>query len=111
MAFHSGMSMAHTKYAVLMTRAISSGVDAASRNAFDRWGLVGGVVVADQVHIQLGRYGFVDRDKEFLELHRLVAVELGNHRGIGDVERREQTAHTVTGVVMAAPFGHAGHHR
>jgi hypothetical protein len=38
----------------------------------DRWGLVGGVVVADLVHVQLGRYGFVDRDKEFLELHRPV---------------------------------------
>jgi hypothetical protein len=38
----------------------------------DGRGLVGGQVVADQVHAQLGRDGLVDRDQELTELHRAV---------------------------------------
>jgi hypothetical protein len=38
----------------------------------DGWGFVGGEVVTDQVHVQLGRDRFVDRDEEFLELDRPV---------------------------------------
>ncbi len=34
----------------------------------DRRGLVGGQVVADQVHIQFGRHGLVDLGQELLEL-------------------------------------------
>ena len=36
--------------------------------------LVGGVVVADQVHLQIGRDLLVERDQEFLELGGAVAA-------------------------------------
>ena len=78
----------------------------------DRRGLVGGEVVADQVHVQVGGNGLVDGDQELLELHRPVpAVQLGDHRAVGDVERREQAGDAVAGVIVGAPLGHAGHHR
>lgn len=75
-------------------------------------GLVGAVVVADEVHIQLGRYRLVDRGQELSELDGAVlAMQFADHRAVGDVERGEQTGDPVTGVVLGAPFGHAGHHR
>jgi hypothetical protein len=59
----------------------------------DGGGLVGGEVVTDQVHVEFGGYGFVDGGEEFLELHRAVlAVQGGDHRAVGDVERGEQAA-------------------
>ena len=59
----------------------------------DGGGLVGGEVVTDQVHVEFGGYGFVDGGEEFLELHRAVlAVQGGDHRAVGDVERSEQAA-------------------
>ena len=54
---------------------------------------MGGEVVTDQVHVEFGGYGFVDGGEEFLELHRAVlAVQGGDHRAVGDVERGEQAA-------------------
>jgi hypothetical protein len=38
----------------------------------DRRGFVGGQVVADHVHVQLGRHRLIDADQEFLELDRAV---------------------------------------
>jgi NAD kinase len=73
---------------------------------------VGGEVVADQVHVELGGDGFVDRDEEFLELDRpVLAVGLGDHGAVCDVERGEQARDAMPGVVVAAPLGHARHHR
>ena len=78
----------------------------------DRGRLVGRQVVADQVHVQLGGYGLVDRDQEFLELDRpMSGVELRDHGAVGDVECREQVDHAVTGVVVGPSLGHARHHR
>src|SRR5207247_8362787 len=79
---------------------------------FDRRGLEGAVVVADQVDVQIGGYGFVDCDQELLELGRpVLAVQLADDRTVGDVERGEQAGDPVTDVVVGAPFGHARHHR
>jgi hypothetical protein len=51
----------------------------------------GGVVVADDVDVQLIGDRFVDGDQEFTELDRAVAaVELGDDFAGSDVERREQ---------------------
>ncbi len=78
----------------------------------DRRGLVRGVVVADQMHVQFGGHGLVDRDEELLELGGTVfAVQLADHRAVGDVERGEQTGDAVADVVVGAPLGHARHHR
>ena len=64
------------------------------------------------MHVQFGGDGLVDGDQELLELHRAVlAVQFGDHRAVGDVERREQAGDAVAGVVVGAPFGHARHHR
>ena len=69
-------------------------------------------VVADQVHVQLGGHGLVDGDQELPELDRpVLAVQLGDHGAVGDVERREQAGDAVADVVVGAPLGHAGHHR
>ena len=55
---------------------------AASQSADGR-GLVGGQVVADQVHVQLGRHVGVDRGQELLELDRAVpAVQRADDRPV-----------------------------
>jgi hypothetical protein len=68
---------------------------------------VGREVVADQVHVEFGGDGLVDGDQEFLELDRpVLGVDLGDHGAVGDVERREQVDHAVTGVVVGPSLGH-----
>ena len=72
----------------------------------DHVGLVGGVVVADEVDVQLVGDGLVDGDQELAELDRAVtAVEIGDDFAGGDVERGEQAGHPVAGVVVGATFG------
>src|SRR6266516_5698083 len=76
----------------------------------DLGGVVGGVDVADQVHVQVGGHGFVDGDQELAELDRPVAaVQFADDGAVGDVERGEQAGDAVPVVVVGAPFGHAGH--
>jgi hypothetical protein len=78
----------------------------------DLGGVVGGVVVAHQVHGQFGGHGLVDRGQELLELDRPVApVQFADDGAAGDVEGGEQAGDAVPQVVMGAPFGHARHHR
>ena len=84
----------------------------AGQPGVDLGGLVGGVVVADEVDVELGGDGLVDGDQELAELDRAVpAVQVGDHVAVGDVERREQAGDAVADVVVGAPLGHAGHHR
>ena len=84
----------------------------AGQPRLDRGGLVGAVVVADQVDVQVGGHGLVDRGQELLELGGAVpAVQLADHGAVGDVERGEQAGDAVADVVVGAPLGHAGHHR
>ena len=74
--------------------------------------LVGAVVVADQVDLEvLGDLG-VDLGEELLELRGAVsAVQAGDHGAVGDVEGREQGGGAVPDVVVGAALGHPGHHR
>ena len=75
-------------------------------------GVVGGVVVADQVHVQAGGHRLVDRGQELPELDGPVAaVQLADDGAVGDVEGREQAGDAVPQVVVGAAFGHARHHR
>src|SRR5262249_34252166 len=72
-------------------------------------GVVGGVVVADQGHVQAGGHGLVDGGPELLEVDRPVAaVQFADDGAVGDVERGEQAGDAVPQVVMGAPLGHAG---
>jgi hypothetical protein len=78
----------------------------------DRRRFVGGEDVTDQVHVQLGRHGLVDRDQKLAELDcPVVAVQRGDDGPVGDVERGEQAGGAVASVVVGAPLGHARHHR
>ena len=84
----------------------------AASQVFDRWGLVGAVVVADQVHVQLGGNLGVDLGQELLELDGPVpAVHRRDHGAVSDVERGEQAGDAVPDVVVGAALGHARHHR
>jgi hypothetical protein len=61
---------------------------------------VGGQVVADQLHVQVGGHGFVDGDEELAELDRpVLAVQFGDDAAVGDVERGEQAGGAVPDVV------------
>lgn len=78
----------------------------------DSGSFVGGQVVADQMHIQLGRNGLVDRDQKLLEFHRsMTTMKCRNDGVVGDVEGREQTRHAGTDVIVTAPLRHARHQR
>jgi hypothetical protein len=56
-----------------------------------RWRLVGAVVVADQLHVQLGGHLFVQLGQELAELAGPVpAVDRADHFTRGHVERGEQ---------------------
>ena len=73
---------------------------------------MGAVVVADQVHVQVGGDLAVDLGQELLELDGAVpAVQAGDHGAVGGVERGEQAGGAVADVVVGAFLGHARHHR
>ena len=68
----------------------------------DRRGLVGGVVVADQVHVQLGGDPLVERGQELLEFGgAMPAVDGSVDLAGGHVQRGEQGGDAVAQVVMA----------
>ena len=78
----------------------------------DRRGLVGGEVVADQMHVEFVWDGLVDLVEELLELDRpMPPLDGVDDQPGGHVQGREQVGGTGAGVVEAAAFGHAGHHR
>ena len=80
----------------------------------DYRGLVGAVVVLDQVDVvKAGGDVLVDPLEELQELLMvLAAVPACADHGAGfDVEGGEQAGDAVPGVVVSAPLGHAGHHR
>jgi hypothetical protein len=83
-----------------------------SEPAFDRGGLVGGVVVEHEVHLQLGGDLAVDRLQQALELDRAMAVvQRSDYLSRGGVQGSEQAEGTVALVVVRSALGHARQHR
>ncbi len=79
---------------------------------FDRWGLVGAVVVHHQMHIELGRCGLIDGAQEGEELLGPVPpMHFADDFAGGDVQCRKQGRGAVAAVIMGAPLGHSRHHR
>src|SRR5215471_17681362 len=79
---------------------------AAGQPGLDLGRVVGGVVIADEVHVKLCGHGLVDGGQELAELDGAVpAVQLGDDRAVGDVERGEQAGDAVPQVVVGAPLG------
>ena len=73
---------------------------------------VGGVVVTDQVHVQVGGDVVVQLGEELFELGGSVAaVDGAGDLAGGHVQRGEQGGDAVAQVVVGAPLGHPGHHR
>ena len=74
--------------------------------ALDRGGLVGGIVVHHQMHVELGRYVGLDGVEELAELERAVAaLELTDHPTRLGIQRGEQTGGSMPQVVVGAAFG------
>jgi hypothetical protein len=66
----------------------------------DRWGLLGGQVVTDQVHVEFGRHGLLNLAEELGELDRPVSPLDGVHdQPGGHVQSREQIGGPAAGVV------------
>ena len=84
----------------------------AQQPALDRGGLVGGVVVDDDVHVDALGHVVVDQVQEAAELLGAVAwCEVGDDFAGGDVERCVEVGGAVALVVMGAPLGGAGYER
>ena len=78
----------------------------------DGEGLVGGVVVAHHVDLQVLWDRLVDLGQELPELRGPVtAVDRGDHGPVGDVQRGEQARRAVTDIVMTPPVGDTRNHR
>jgi len=75
----------------------------------DLGGVAVGVVVAHQVHTEVGGHGLVDADQELPELHRPVAVvQFADDGAVGDVEGREQAGDALASkciVISVTPKG------
>lgn len=71
---------------------------------------VGAVVVADQAHVEVLGDLLVDLGEELAELRRAVpAVQAGDHRAVGGVERYEQVSRAaVTDTIVGAFLRHPG---
>src|SRR5665647_2465589 len=77
-----------------------------------RRGLVGGVVVEDEVDLKVGRDLTLERCQEALELDRAMAgVRRADHLAGGGVERREQAAGAVALIVVGSARRRAGQQR
>jgi hypothetical protein len=78
----------------------------------DQRRLVRGVVVHDQVHIEIVRYRGLDLIEKFAELGgAMSAIALANDPPRRDVEGSKQRSRAVTGVIMAAPCRLSRPHR
>ena len=77
----------------------------------DQIGLVGAVVVQDQVDVQLRRYVLFDGVEEVAELDGPVAaLELADDLAGFGVERCEQAGGAVAKIIVRAAFGLSGAH-
>src|SRR5260370_41442753 len=75
----------------------------------DQWRLVRGVVVDDEMHVEIARHVRLDLVEEFAELGGTMAREaLSDHPPGGDIEGGEQRGCAMAGAVGAAPRRPAG---
>jgi len=59
---------------------------------------MGREVVADDMHVQLGRNGLVDGDQKLLEFDcSMTTMQCGNDGAVVDIERRDSPEHYVQG--------------
>ena len=78
----------------------------------DQRGLVRGVVVHDEMDIEIARDGGLDLVEELAKLGGAVAGEaFADHLARRNVERREERDRAVAGIVVAAPCGLTGAYR
>ena len=71
----------------------------------DQLRLVGGVVVHDQMNVQVLRHGCLNGIEEGAELYRPMAgLALTNHLAAPGVQGREQRSGATAQVVMSTPF-------
>src|SRR6516225_6346025 len=78
----------------------------------DQRSLVGGVVVHDEMDIEIARDGGLDLVEELAKLGGAVAGEaFADHLARRNVERREERDRAVAGIVVAAPCGLTGAYR
>ena len=76
---------------------------------FDRRCLVGGVIVHDQMDIEIGRHGGVDGIEEAAELGCAVApVAAAEHPAGGNIEGGEQRRRAMAFVIITVPLSLAG---
>ena len=79
---------------------------------FDRCGLVGGVVVHDDVDVEPVRDASVDQLEEVEELPGPVAaIALADDGAGGDIKGGEERGGAVALVIVGAALGHARQHR
>ena len=78
----------------------------------DRWGLVGGEVVEDDVHIQVGGHVLIDGAQKRQELLMAVApCHCADHLASGDLQGSEEAGGAVADIVEALTFGHGASSR
>src|SRR5579872_2757933 len=84
----------------------------ADQPSFDHRGLMGSVIVEDQVDVEMsGDFG-VDELQELLELDGpMPMVDRADHLSGGHVQGCEETGGAMADIVVAAPLGRAGHER
>src|SRR3981081_395051 len=84
----------------------------AQEPALDGRGLMGAVIIEDQVQLQFARHCGVDGCKEAAKLDRAVALmELTDHGAGPGVERGEQVDGAMAQVVRRSTLGLSGAHR
>src|SRR6516225_6065600 len=75
-------------------------------------GLVGGIVVQDQMNRKIARNGTLDLLREFAELDGAMAwPAFADHRSGSDVQGREETGCARAFVIVSSSLGLAGQHR
>lgn len=78
----------------------------------DNLGLVRGVIVHDDVDVEIARYGIFDTVKELSEFCRAVpGIAFVDDLAGCDIECCEQRCRAMARIVMVAPFDLAGAHR
>src|SRR5437867_2134507 len=77
----------------------------------DQLGLVGGIIVYDEVDVEVVRHGILDPIEETAELRRTMPrIAFADDAASGDIERGEQGCDAMAHIVMGAPLDLSGAH-